>query len=160
MIDHDEILDSIPEQKNLRRRKLIPKWIIVFCWIFMIMAVLAFIGAILGLFGFTFQLSLYGLDTIMPLSLTGIVLSVLFLLKGVAGFGLWAEKDWGVEAGLIDAIIGMTVCAYVMVIPFIGKNSSGGFTFRFELFLLIPYFLNLKEISKEWKLRGEGFNDK
>ena len=121
----------------------------------MITSVIAALGIIAGLFGLNFQVGLYGLDTVTPLSLTGVVLTLLFLLKGLVGFGLWTEKDWAIEAGMIDAVIGMTACVFVMVIPFVGTNTGKGFSFRLELILLIPYFLKLKEISPKWKSSAE-----
>ena len=154
MIDEDQILDSISGDKSLRRRKLLPKWIIVFTWIFMIMGGMIPVFILLSLIGLSGNLELYGLQASNSLSLIGIIITLLFALKGIAAFGLWTEKDWAIDVGMIDALIGMVVCAFVMIAPLVGENSDHSFHFRFEFILLVPYFMKLREISGKWKNRS------
>jgi hypothetical protein len=88
----NEVLDSnlIAQENILRRRLLLPWWIKTFCWIFMIFALIAPLGIIFAIFGWKFQLALYGLQTNAPLSLVGLSVIALFALKGITalGFGL------------------------------------------------------------------------
>ncbi|MBI1288972.1 MAG: hypothetical protein GC178_15500 [Flavobacteriales bacterium] len=136
-----------------RRRDLLPVWIKFFIWVFMVFGVLSPFGLILGAMGTSFSLSLYGIETPQPISVLGFLLTSLFALKGVVGFGLWTERDWAVQLAIIDAVIGIAICAVVtVVLPFL--NSHGfEFNFRLELFFLIPYFLKMKKIQKEWNER-------
>jgi hypothetical protein len=149
----NELLDdNLINKPFTRRREILPTWIKVFCWIFMIMGIFAPIGLLLGIFGINFQFAFYGMETNEPISIIGIILITLFLLKGISAFGLWTEKDWAIKVGLIDAIIGILVCIYIMLIyPFIDDKPGFTLSLRLELILLIPYFLKLNKIKNDWE---------
>jgi hypothetical protein len=156
----NETLDSgFIQNQTTRRRSLLPWWIKAFAWIFMAFGVFAPVGFIFGVLGFTFQLSLYGLSTNDPMSALGLTVTAIFFIKGVAAFALWTEKDWAINAGQIDAFIGICVCLVVMLfLPFISETNTGetktfniGFSFRIELLLLIPYLVKLGRIKSKWK---------
>lgn len=149
---HNDILDSNLDSKEaIQRRKLLPWWIKVFCWIFMIFGILSPIVEVLGLIGFRFNQSIYGLETNDPISILGLSLSAIFILKAITAFGLWFEKDWAITLGQIDAITGIIICIYVMCIhPFIYERAGSSFNFRLELLLLIPYLIKLNKIKSSW----------
>lgn len=133
------------------RRELIPLWIKIFLWIFLVFGAFAPLGLVLGLFGFKFQIALYGLETYNPLSLIGISLIGIFLLKGIAAFGLWTGKDWAILIGRIDAITGIIICVFLMTVyPFIDSKIGFNLNLRFELVLLIPFLMKLENIRKDW----------
>lgn len=150
-MDEPEILDSnLASEKVTTRRQLLPWWIKVFVWIFMIFGVLVPLGLISGILGFPLQLALYGLETTEPLSMTGLVVTGLFLFKGIVAFALWMEKEWAVTAGQADAIIGIAVCIFVMLFyPFINGHVFK-LNIRLELILLIPYLIKLNRIKSVW----------
>jgi len=134
-----------------QKRKLLPWWIKVFIWIFMVFGVIAPIGLVFGLLGYEFTLSLYGIETNKPISIMGLVLIAIFLYKGISAFGLWTGKKWAIEVARIDAILGFIICVFsFLIIPIISDSESIGFSFRLEILLLIPYFLKLNKIQKEW----------
>lgn len=148
------ILDAnlTKHENSKRRRSLLPWWIKIFIWIFLILGLLAPIGLVFGFFGIQFQISLYGFTTNEPLSIDGLYLIGLFLLKGITAFGLWTEKDWAITLGQIDAILGIVLCIFMSVIyPFINIRTGFHFTFRLELILLIPFLIKLLKIKSEWK---------
>lgn len=136
-----------------RRRPMIPMWIKVFIWLFMIMGVISVvgfaIGGIISLLGgaLTFNLAMFGLETTSPLSPTGIILFFLFALKGTAAYMLWTEKKNAVNVAIFDAIVGLVVCSVVMFFP---ELRTGGFSFRGEIILLIPYLIKLVSIRTAW----------
>jgi hypothetical protein len=149
----NEILDSaLVFKESFDRRKLLPWWIKIFAWIFMVFGVVAPIGLMLGLFGYSFQLLLYGLQTNQPFSLTGLLLLAIFLLKGISAYGLWTRKDWAITLGILDSILGIVICGYVaFVYPFIDNTPGFTLDFRFELLLLIPYLIKLTRIKQAWE---------
>ena len=123
----------------------------IFIWLFLAMGAVAPLGLVAGLLGTEFRLSLYGFQTNHPLSPTGLFITILFILKGIVAFGLWTEKDWGVKLGMIDAITGIVICGFVMVIyPFFNWKAGFEINFRFELVALIPYLLRLQKIKTQW----------
>lgn len=137
-------------QKQVKRRRdLLPLWIKIFTWIFLIFGVFGIAIPILGLFFEKLDLSLYGLATTQVFSPIGIIIVTLFIFKGIVAFGLWFEKDWAPKLAIIDAVIGIAICGYMMLVnPFISGNRN--FTIRLELLPLIPYLLKMQKINKLW----------
>lgn len=141
------------ESSKLRRRDLLPMWIKIFTWIFLIFGAIVPIILILGIIGMSANLSLYGLETMQPLSLTGIIITILFALKGVVAFGLWTEKEWAVTLAIIDAVIGILVCITIMaIIPLLSKYGMS-INLRLELIPLFLYLIKMREIKSEWSER-------
>lgn len=127
--------------KYERRRSLLPVWIKVFIWFFIITGAFALVGIVAAIFGLNFQLALFGLESNDPLSIIGLIVSFLFILKGFAALSLWTEQDWAIQLALVDAIIGILVCCIVMlVLPFLLPDLGFKSSLRLELALLIPYF--------------------
>ena len=145
----DLLTDELVRENEIPRKKMLPLWIRIFTWIFLIISVFAPIVFVLGLMGFTAQLSLYGLETNEPLSLIGITITALFIIKGITAFGLLKEKDWAIKIGIADAAIGIVICTLIMLYPFI--NSDAKFSLRLELVALIPYLLKLLKIKTQWE---------
>jgi hypothetical protein len=147
----EDLLTEIVHQITaVKRKNLLPWWIKVFMWIFLIFGAFAPVGLIFVILGYNFHLSLYGLETTDPSSITGICIIALFLLKGITSFGLLRETDWAIQLGVIDAIAGILICVYVM---FFSEFNSGSaiFSFRLELVLLIPYLIKLNKIKPAWE---------
>ncbi len=148
--DQEQLYTTYIDQNLFRRRKLLPVWIKIFLWIFLVMSAFIPYCIIVGLLGMDANLGLYGLETLEPFSMIGIALMILFLLKGIVAFGLWWEKEWAVNLAIIDAILGIVICGYVMLImPFL---NDGGFTLnlRLELVALIPYLIKMQNIKDRW----------
>jgi hypothetical protein len=152
MTENSTLDDLAMEPMPPRRRKLIPVYIRVFCFIFMAFSIVIPIGLLFSLIGKPYQVSLYGLSSSDPASLTGLSILALFTLKGAAGFGLWFEKDWGPKVAKADAILGIILCIVLMAIQaFQFRNAiKSPFSFRLELFLLVPYYISLLSLAEKW----------
>ena len=148
-IQTDLLTDELVQENGILRKRMLPLWIKIFTWIFLIISAIAPIVFVLGLMGFTAQLALYGLETNEPLSPIGILITALFIIKGITAFGLLKEKDWAIKIGIADAIIGIVICTLVMLYPII--NSDSKFSLRIELVALIPYLLKLLKIKTQWE---------
>lgn len=147
----DLLTDSLLGLNTKKRKELIPIWIKVFSWIFLIMGAIAFAGLILGVLGYNFQLELYGIKTEGPLSLAGLGLFIIFLFKGYTSYCIIQEKDTAIILGTIDAIIGIAICCLVMIYQLVNRQGGSFFTFRIELLLLIPYLVKLQKIKPDWE---------
>ncbi|MCF8298028.1 MAG: hypothetical protein K9J13_10825 [Saprospiraceae bacterium] len=144
----NEILDSDFTEELIRRRKLLPWWIKIFAWIFLVFGAISPFGLIFGFLGMNFMLSLYGIQTYQPVSIIGLFLIGLFLLKGITAYSLLMEKDGAISLAQIDTIIGIAVCTFMMLIyPFINNLPGFHLTFRLELVLLIPFLIKLGKRS-------------
>lgn len=142
------ILEPILSAFSIKRRKLIPVWIKIFIWLFFLITATVPLAIIFGISGKNFKESLYGLESTDPFSIVGIVITFLFLFKGFVSYSLWFEKDWAIELGTIDAIIGLLICVYLMIFP---QYTVGG-GIRLEIAILIPYLVKLQNIKAKWKL--------
>lgn len=144
--------DLLPDELFTGSRKgLIPVWIKIFSWIFLVIGTLAFTAPVAGLMGYNFATSLYGLESNEPLSVMGLCLTVLFVFKGIVSVGILKQTDWAIKAGLADAITGIVICCGVTLYTFISPDASWGGSIRLELIALIPYLLKLKKIKPDWE---------
>ena len=137
------------DQHVIRRKQLLPTWIKVFTWIFLVIAVFAPIALILGMLGYETQLAIYGLETNEALSTIGVAVISLMLIKGITSIGFLKETDWAIKLGIIDAIFGIAICISIMIYSL--GNAEVHFSFRLELLLLLPYLFKLAKIKSEWE---------
>lgn len=146
ILDQDIVVNSIS------RRKIQPWWMKTFSWIFMIFGVLIpveFVAAFA--FNFNGKLALYGIETMEPLSVVGLILCALFLLKAAVGYGLWFEKGWAIMLGLIDLAIGFVACVCVMFIfPMTGFLGAENMTFRLEILFVGLFLWGLLKVRRRW----------
>lgn len=154
-MEEQDILDSgfTNENKNTpkKRRSILPVWVVIFCLIFMLMGAVAALSIPFALLGFSFNLSLLGLATQDPLSFNGLILNVLFILKGITGYSLFMGKDRGIDLGIMDATFSILVSIYVMlVLPNLNSNSFQ-FSFQIEILFIIPYLFVMLSRRKKWK---------
>jgi len=137
------------EKQVIIRRKLLPWWMKIFCWIFMIMGVCAVIALPASLFISHFHLSFYGFETNVPISITGLLILAVLIFKGFTAYLLWFERENAISIGKLDAILGVVLCLISMfVMPFISDNNK--YEIRLELLLLVLYFRKLSKIEYEW----------
>lgn len=117
----------------------------------MFFGIMSIITLGLGFFKFKIPIALYGLQTNDPISLMGIILISLFILKGIVAFGLWTEKKWAVLLAIIDSFIGIIFCTYSTVV--ITNESTHSFPIRLEYFIIVPYIIWLFKIKKKWEFK-------
>ena len=146
----DLLADQLIQVNGMPRKKMLPLWIKIFSWIFLIISAFVPIVFILGIMGYNVQLAVYGLETNEAFSKIGITILAIFIIKGITAFGLLKEKDWAIKAGIVDAIIGIIICTFLMLYPII--NSDAKFSLRLELVALIPYLIKLLKIKTEWEI--------
>jgi hypothetical protein len=156
-MEQSEVVDSPSSDAVERRRDLLPTWIKIFLWIFMVLGAIIPVALVFGLLGYEFELSLYGMESMNPLSRLGMFIIMLFAIKGAVSFGLWTEKDWAVKLATFDAIIGIVISATVMlVLPFYLPNGGDvDINIQLDLFVLIPYLITMRKIAPDWKKREE-----
>lgn len=145
----DLLTDELIQSNAIARKKLLPLWIKVFMWIFLIIGSFVPIVFILGIMGYNAKLAVYGLETNKAFSSIGIIISAILVIKTITAFGLLKEKDWAIKLGIVDAILGIKVCTIVMLYPII--NPEIKFTLRLELVALIPYLLKFLKIKTQWE---------
>ena len=104
---------------------------------------------VIGINGTNVQMSLYGLETMQPFSVTGLIIAGIFLFKGIAAFSLWTEKDWAIVVAKVDAVLGIAACIFINCVLSV-INSNFSFRIPLELALLIPYLIKLNKIQPLW----------
>ncbi len=139
----DIIPEGFLEEGIIPRNKLIPLWIKIFSWMFLIFGFVVFIGLMFGILGYNFEMALYGFETNIVFSYKGILIMLLFFVKGIVAFGIITKKDWAVKLAIVDGIIGIALCAYTMIFQTM--------IIRLELIALIPYLLKMRKIKMAWE---------
>ncbi len=147
----EETQNTTPNEA-LRRRDLLPKWIKVFVWIFLIFGALMPVAILLAMLNSQFQMALYGIETNQPRSLEGVFLMCLFSYKFLVAYGLWYEKKWAVNLAIVDAIFGIVVCGLLMFYPLFNTVDGLKFNFRLEWLALIPYLMKMIKIRGKWEI--------
>ncbi|MVN92022.1 hypothetical protein [Mucilaginibacter aquatilis] len=137
-----------PVNNITRRRKLLPWWVIGFTWVFLLFGVTAPVTLILGVLGYTFQLSALGLATNEPLSITGFAVMLILAFKGWVAYGLWTEKEWAVRWAKLDAILSVVICVATTLTSLL---TPGNLNLRLEFILIIPYYFKINNIQYDWE---------
>ncbi|MDB5251248.1 MAG: hypothetical protein JWP27_417 [Flaviaesturariibacter sp.] len=145
--EQTHILEPLLRENNIRRRKLLPTWIKIILWIFLVMGAVVPLAFLAGLLGGNFSMSLYSLQSVEPLSGLGLLIGGLYVLKGVVAIGLWTEKRWAVDLATADAVIGIVICFTLTVMSFVSGWSDG---LRLELVALVPYLVCMRRIRARW----------
>jgi hypothetical protein len=143
-----------------RRRDLLPIWMKIFIWIFIVLGASAIITRLSGIFGISFlffnangEKSIYGMTTYDSSTPLALLITGLIIYKGITALAMWMEKEWAITMALVDAVLGIAVCAVMMfMLPMVTKEAGrASFNFRFELLLLIPYLLKCWKIRQPWE---------
>ncbi|MDQ1161924.1 polyferredoxin [Chryseobacterium sp. SORGH_AS 447] len=71
-----------------RRRNLLPLWIKIFLWFFLIGGSFAALFFIIGPFLNKIDLSLYGITASHPYTVPGMITALLLIFKGIVAYGL------------------------------------------------------------------------
>jgi hypothetical protein len=135
-------------ESTVTRKKLIPIWIKVFGWIFMVMGtvipLLAIGAAVMGqpvsyeIFGLQYRGS--------PFHPRALIISAIFLSLAVSAYGLLFGKPWGLNACLVTGYGGVAVCLGTTVYSI----SQGSFNLRLEPLVHVPYLMKLHKIKPLW----------
>lgn len=146
--NQDLLTDILPK---IRRSDLLPIWIKIFCWFFMIFGFFAILSLVLGIFGIKPQLAFYGFETNEVFSLFGIIVISVGILKGITAYSLWYEKDYAIKLAKMDTYIGFLLCIISMfVLPFVLPDFR--FKIKFEIVALILFIIKLNKIQSSWEV--------
>ena len=139
--------DEFDKENLPYRRDLLPWWVKVFSWIFIVFGGLSIINFFILIFGVGIDASLYGLAQVLPHPYAALLILSIMIFNGVTGLLLWYEKENAILVGQICAAVGIIVCLISMALSI----GLGDFTFRLEI-IFIGLFLNwLNKIKFEWE---------
>jgi hypothetical protein len=154
---NETIFQDIYDPFVIPRKKMVSWWMRVFCYLFLVLAVLAPVCLLLPTLSFHIgdhlsvggtRVALYGLRAINDMNFLALFIIGLFMFKGVVGYALLSERDWAMKLGMIDGAIGIILCFLTMlVLPFFDY----GFHFSWELLFLFPYQARLWKFRVFWE---------
>lgn len=135
--------------KRQLRKKLLPLWIKIFGWLFIVMAAaVPFLYVSSIVFDFSATYSMFSLEyeghALAPMPL---LISILILINGVCAYGLLLGKDWGLTACIIYGYVGLVLTLGSLVV---GLFSGTGITIRLEPIIQIPYLMKLHKLKALW----------
>ena len=155
MAIEEHLLEEFADETKLsipRRRSLLPIWMKIFTWFFMLVGSICVPLLVLGMLGLNFRVALYGLDSSDPKSFAGLLVLRLFIYKGLVSIALWFEMKWAAVAGIVDAILGILICFSTMFAAGLFPGNQSGLSFRLEIIFLAIYLVKLLRIRKKWNL--------
>jgi hypothetical protein len=135
-------------ESAITRRKLIPLWIKVFGWIFMVMgAVIPLLAIVAAVIGQPTSYEIFGLQYRgSPFHPMALLISAIILSLAVSAYGLLFGKPWGLSACLITGYGGAAICLGTTVYSI----AQGSLNIRLELLVHIPYLMRLHKIKPLW----------
>jgi hypothetical protein len=135
--------------KSQARKALIPLWIKIFGWLFIVMgALVPFLYISSLIFGFSASYTMFGLEyegnakALMPL-----VISAVILINGLCAYGLIFGKDRGLSACIVFGYIGLALTLGSMLFEVIFNDSM---MIRLEPIIQIPYLVKLHRLKPHW----------
>jgi hypothetical protein len=127
------------------RKALVPKWIRVFGWVFIVFGCyILLLGIYCAVSGIEGEFFLYGIEaTGSVFTVHAMVVIGLYLAHGVCAYGLLFAKAWGVRACIVLAYLSICICIYTMF-------TDEGLSLRLELAILCPYIVKLHRLMPVW----------
>lgn len=129
------------------RRKLLPLWIKIFSWIFVVMGAMAVLCLFLAALEIPVSLVFFGLEANDGFSVTGLIIILMFLFKGLVALGLLGAQKWAVDLAIVDGFVGIAICVVTNVIMI----YNGRVTIRLEIIMLAFYLWKMFKIRSDWK---------
>ncbi|MGB1217237.1 MAG: hypothetical protein ACPG5P_05150 [Saprospiraceae bacterium] len=158
---NQDIIDSDFNEGNKRiiekpRAGLIPIWLMIFMYFFLLYGIFALITLLLHLYqgqGDGVSIILYGLERWDLSNSFGVCIYVVLFFKAFVAWELIREKKWAVDLAIVDNAFGMLACVLMMfVVPYLEEELFLSH-FRPELFLLVPFLMAMLRIKDEWRTR-------
>ncbi len=142
------------------KRFLLPRWIRCFSWLFVLYLAFLPLSFVLGLFGVPVGLGIQDLEHVgSPFAPKALLIESIFLVSGIAGFGLLWGKRWAIDAGLLSGLLHLAMTGLYV------EPSEGPARFQtpdrileaLPLVALELWFLVvLWKIRKHWRATPEG----
>ena len=147
----DVVLESqeMNADKHQLRKALLPVWIKIFGWLFIVMGggvPFLYLGSLI--LGFSASYTMFGLGyeggalAFMPF-----LISCTIFINGLCAYGLLFGKDWGLTACIVFGYIGLALTVGSMVFEMV---VSGGMMIRLEPLIQIPYLIKLHKLKGHW----------
>ena len=135
-------------RREPERWKLLPRWIRVFSWFFLLALVAIPVLHVAGIFyKGPMSFMIFGFNhSGAPSDPPALAIQAVLGLLGVAAFGLLWGKPWGLNAGVAAGVLGLGAVAVSTVLAW----SSGRFVLQFEPFFQVPFLIALARRRPAW----------
>ena len=128
---------------------MVPIWIKIFGWIFIVIAISCIPLMLWGAFAREpVRFELFGFAYFGPaLNPYAFAMVALYLFMGITAYGLIFRRDWGVVGCLANGYVGLVLCIISMIM-------TGGASIRIEPIIQLFYLRRLHKIRKTWAEAG------
>lgn len=131
------------------RKALIPLWIKLFGWLFIVMGAgvpFLYVGSLL--FGFTASYGMFGLEyTGSAMAWMPLLIAILIFINGLCAYGLLFGKDWGLTACISFGFIGLALTLGTMLFD---AYVHARWMIRLEPIVQIPYLIKIQRLKSLW----------
>ena len=140
----------VPARAREERKRLVPTWIKVFGWLFIIMGisipVLPFVTMSQGI---PASYTIFGLSFVgSPFHPMALLIQAILLALAASAYGLLFGRAWGLKACLATGYLGVVLCVLTTLYSIF---VVGSFTLRLELLIQIPYLMRLHDMRPHWR---------
>ena len=138
-----------PAKTPGERKRLVPTWIKVFGWLFIIMgASIPVLPILAHQLGQPASYTMFGLSYVgSPFHPMALLISAIILSLAVSAYGLLFGRSWGLKACLATGYLGVAICIFTTLYAIF---VLGSFTLRLEFLIQIPYLMRLHKIKPYW----------
>ena len=142
--------ESMPFSKIARRRDLLPDWIKIFTWIFMILLPITFCFAVYfvipdGLMITSVLTSTYALMTFFG--------AIIWVVLCLSAYALWFEKKWAASLAIksTQAFILISILKVASFFAFGAAQSNVFLHIPVDLIIAFPFLFAMKKLKPEWE---------
>ncbi|MBO9732716.1 MAG: hypothetical protein J7623_28995 [Chitinophaga sp.] len=147
------------QETRVRRRKLMPKALKVYVWVFMVLPVLMLAATLYARWRFRAFTPELMSDLWYIINL---VLAILFpIMRIAANLFIWLEKRWAILVALVVDFVFISFQAFSMYTLYASgvSNLSVVVITAFWLLIDIPYIIMLLKIKGSWEQKGYATNE-
>lgn len=138
------------------RRKLLPWWIILFSWVFIIICPIDIVTRTLQYT--SVDLSMFDIAAKTEIAFKDVLSVANSIFTLVAIYGLFREKDWAIKIAILNALVSVGDTLYTTNDATAGAVSESEIAvawaiYAFGLIMLAIYLTKLFRIRKDWSMR-------
>ena len=136
-----------------RRRDLLPRWILLLTFLFLIFGAILPIWIISGIFKPKFHITLLGISTHNPLAPVCLITTFYYFYKALVAYALWTEKYRAIKLARVDAIFSILLCCFsvwqIFAVP--QGNASQLLNSLISLLISVLYLVKMNKIQLAWE---------
>lgn len=135
------------EQSTTLRKDLIPTWIKVFSWLFLITGILGLFGLLSYVFNPLLNINIYDINLKENSFILSMFSTLIIIFNGFTAYLILKKEDKAIEIARINALIGIVIC---ITSTFLNLYLYDEFKIRIEIIFIWFFYKKMDEIKLRW----------